>query len=71
MPQLCDTMVTMMKLSHHDKHMLAAKSGADIRTVQKWWDGVPIARSLEASVGMAAEKLNIQRPESHPQSKAS
>lgn len=63
MPRSCDNDVSSMKLSHHDKHMLAAKSGADVRTVQKWWDRLPIARSHEKLISMAAEKLGISRPE--------
>jgi hypothetical protein len=58
-----------MKLSHHDKHLLAAKSGADIRTIQKWWDGLPIARGVKTSIELWAKKLSITRPE--PQAEAS
>lgn len=66
MPRSCDNDVSPMKLSHHDKHMLAAKSGADVRTVQKWWERQPVARSNETAITMAAKTLGIARPPLEP-----
>lgn len=63
MPRGCDKDGSSMKLSHHDKHLLAAKSGADVRTVQKWWDRLPIARANEKAISMVAKELGISRPE--------
>ena len=52
----------MTREEHHDAHLLAAKSGADIRTVRRWLSGGSVSNVSRESFERWADELGIQRP---------
>jgi hypothetical protein len=52
----------MTRDEHHDAHLLAAKSGADIRTVRKWLSGGSVSNVSRVSLERWAKELGIQPP---------
>lgn len=52
----------MTREEHHDAHLLAAKSGADIRTVRKWLAGESVSNVSRESFERWADELGIQPP---------